>query len=46
VSAINYVGLAYAAVFFLFFLYAFRLSQASRRLERKLEELERENASR
>jgi len=42
-SAINYVGLAYAAVFFLFFFYVLRLSRASKRLETKLEELEREH---
>jgi CcmD family protein len=42
-NAIGYVGLAYAAVFLIFFVYVLRLSQTSRRLEKKLAELEREH---
>ena len=43
-TPIGYVGLAYALVFFLFFAYALRLTKASQRLEKKLEELEKEHA--
>lgn len=41
-SPIGYVGLAYGLVFFLFFGYALRLTRSAQRLEKKLEELERE----
>jgi CcmD family protein len=44
-TPIGYVGLAYALVFLFFFGYALRLTKASQRLEKKLEELERERGS-
>jgi CcmD family protein len=40
-TALGYVGAAYAVVWLLIFLYAWRLTARSRRLAAKLEELER-----
>ncbi len=42
-TPIQYVGLAYALVFFLFFAYALRLTRSSKELETKLDQLERES---
>jgi len=44
-GALPYVGAAYAAFFVLIFLYAWRLTSATRRLSERVEELERENRS-
>jgi CcmD family protein len=41
-TPIQYVGLAYAMVFLLFFGYALRLTRNSKELEKKLDQLERE----
>lgn len=45
-SALGYVGAAYAAVWVLIFLYVWRLTSKSRKLAEKVELLEREAASR
>ncbi len=41
-DALAYVGAAYAVLWILFIGYAWRLTSTSNRLEKKLEELERE----
>ncbi len=41
-NALTYVGAAYVVLWILFIAYAWRLTSASQRIERKLEELERE----
>ncbi|HYC53843.1 MAG TPA: CcmD family protein [Candidatus Binatia bacterium] len=45
-TALPYVGAAYAAFFVLIFLYAWRLTAATRRLAERVDELEREKPSR
>jgi len=45
-NPLAYVGAAYAVVWILIFAYVWRLSSRSRRLEEKLEELERELSAR
>ena len=44
-SALGYVGLAYAVVWTLIFVYAWRLTMASRKLDRRLSELESKDSS-
>lgn len=41
-TPLGYVGLAYAAVWLVIFAYAWRLTAVSKRLEQKLNELERD----
>jgi len=45
-SPLGYVGTAYAAVWIVIFVYAWRLTAASRNIERKLEQLERDATAR
>ncbi|MEE8310962.1 MAG: CcmD family protein [Candidatus Binatia bacterium] len=40
-TPLGYVGVAYAAVWIILFVYAWRLTAMSRRIEQKLEALER-----
>jgi CcmD family protein len=44
-TPLAYVGAAYAVVWILIFVYAWRLTSASRKLAEKLEELERDAAA-
>ena len=43
-TPLGYVGLAYAAVWIIIFVYAWRLTARSRRIEERLEALEREDS--
>ncbi len=45
-SSLTYVGAAYAVIWILIFTYAWRLTSASHKLAERIEELEREAASR
>ena len=43
-SALGYVGAAYACIWILLFVYVWRLTASTKKLERKLEELERKSS--